>query len=325
MTFHVVGPRRYDFGIRFPEALVRSFSLAPAEILDSSTSLQLVTMSLLNVHSLWVQPKYTSSRNEVGSSRSTCFISIFQVGFMFSVLPAILISSTYTDKNSPFARFIHEHSQFKTLSQPFSNRTCSNCLSHNGPAKGWPYKFLSRRTTASSVLDHDLGHLCFGRRIQISGHSGFGIFNNVEASSILTCVWADTASAAWPEHPGSLDMMSMTSAAVIWDDDDPCSVNTAYAPESSFTMSPRSTTLPLYFWYRGSNPELLRWQRSINDAKWTYLPLFLASSITSFLFLTFVSCHVGIFFSFSHSFSTAAFESGIFMAWGIGINLWTKL
>ena len=47
-------------------------------------------------------------------------------------------------------------------------------------------------------------------------------------------------------------------------------------------MSPRSSTLPLYFWKRGSNSEFLRWQRSINDAKWTFLPLFLASSITFF-------------------------------------------
>ena len=42
-------------------------------------------------------------------------------------------------------------------------------------------------------------------------------------------------------------MMSMTPAAVICDADDPCSVNAAYEPESSFTMSSRSTTLLLYF------------------------------------------------------------------------------
>ena len=29
------------------------------------------------------------------------------------------------------------------------------------------------------LLDHDLGHLCRGRRIQMSGHSDFGIFNNL--------------------------------------------------------------------------------------------------------------------------------------------------
>ena len=84
--------------------------------------------------------------------------------------------------------------------------------------------------------------------------------------------------------------MSITFAAVICDADDPCSVNTAYAPESSFTMSPWSTTLILYFWYWSSNSEFLRWQGSINDEKWTFIPLFLASSITSFLFLTSVSC-----------------------------------
>ena len=38
---------------------------------------------------------------------------------------------------------------------------------------------------------------------------------------------ADTASAACPAQPGSLEMISMTFAAVICDADDPCSVNTA--------------------------------------------------------------------------------------------------
>ena len=38
----------------------------------------------------------------------------------------------------------------------------------------------------------------------------------------------------------------MTFAAVICDAD-PCSVNTAKDPELSFTISPRSTTRPLYF------------------------------------------------------------------------------
>ena len=97
------------------------------------------------------------------------------------------------------------------------------------------------------MLDHDFGHLCFGRRIQMSGHSDFGIFSNVGASSILTGVSADTASVACPAHLGNLDMMSMTFAAVICDAEDHCSVNTAYDPESSFTMSPRNATLPLYF------------------------------------------------------------------------------
>ena len=66
----------------------------------------------------------------------------------------------------------------------------------------------------------------------------------------------DTESLAYPAHPGSLDIMSMTFTTVICDAD-PCSVNTTYDPESSFTMSPRSTTLPLYFWNSSSNSEFL--------------------------------------------------------------------
>ena len=93
--------------------------------------------------------------------------------------------------------------------------------------EGWPYRFRSRWTTGSSILDHDSGHLCRGRRIQMSGHSDFGTFNNSGASSIFTWVEADTAPAACPAHCGSLDMISMTFAAVICDADDPCSVNTA--------------------------------------------------------------------------------------------------
>ena len=41
------------------------------------------------------------------------------------------------------------------------------------------------------------------------------------------------------------------------------------------------------FWYWGFNSEFLRWQRSINDAKCTVLPSFLASLIISFLFSDF--------------------------------------
>ena len=75
----------------------------------------------------------------------------------------------------------------------------------------------------------------------------FFFLKKIGASYIFTCVIADTASAACPAHPGSLEILSMTFAAVICDGNDPCTVNTAYDTESFFTMSPRSTTLPLYF------------------------------------------------------------------------------
>ena len=88
----------------------------------------------------------------------------------------------------------------------------------------------------------------------MSGHSDFGIFNHFGASSIFTWVQADTASAACPARPGSLGVRSVTFAAVVCDADDPCSVNIAEDPESSFTMSPQSTPRPLYFWCFASNP-----------------------------------------------------------------------
>ena len=80
--------------------------------------------------------------------------------------------------------------------------------------------YAQKGTTGSSILDHNFG---------------------------LTWAQADTASAACPEHPGGLDMPSITFAAVICDAEDPCSVNTAYDPESSFTMSPWSTIRPRIF------------------------------------------------------------------------------
>ena len=61
----------------------------------------------------------------------------------------------------------------------------------------------------------------------MSGNSDLGIFNNFGAASIITWVYSVTASTACPAHPGSLDMISTTFAAVICDADDPCSVSTA--------------------------------------------------------------------------------------------------
>ena len=81
----------------------------------------------------------------------------------------------------------------------------------------------------------------------MSGHSDLGIFSYLGASSIFTWVKTDTASAACPSQPSNLEMISMTFAAVSCDADDPCSVNTALDPESSLTISLRSTTRPL-FW-----------------------------------------------------------------------------
>ena len=110
------------------------------------------------LHSQRVQPKYTWSRNDVGSPRSTSFMRIIQVRFMFSVLPASLITSTYTDKHSQFRT---ERSQiaFPIVVLTEGVRTDS-----------------FRKERLAFMLDHDFGHLCRGRRIQMSGHSDLGIF-----------------------------------------------------------------------------------------------------------------------------------------------------
>ena len=120
-------------------------------------------------------------------NRLLCWV-IFTSDQDFVSFQPIFMSSTYTDKNNPFSRCAKRHSQFGIFSQPCFSRIFSNCLSHNSPTKGWPYRFRSRGTTGSSILDHDLGHLCLGRRIQMSGHSDLGIFNNLWASSIFTRV-----------------------------------------------------------------------------------------------------------------------------------------
>ena len=52
----------------------------------------------------------------------------------------------------------------------------------------------------------------------------------VEHLPLFSWVQADTASAACPAQPGSLDMISITFAADICDADDPCFVSTAKDP-----------------------------------------------------------------------------------------------
>ena len=125
--------------------------------------------------------------------------------------------------------------------------------------------------------------MCLGRRNQISGHSDIGICSNLGASSIFTWVLADTASAACPcatrqsgnnVHDFLRLSLVMLVILVQW------ILHTILNHLSQCHLGVRP--LPLYYWYWGSDSEFLRWHRSMDDAKWTFLPLFLASSITSF-------------------------------------------
>ena len=160
------------------------------------------TFSLSTTKHMWC-------RNDVESSRSTFFIRIFKVGFMFSVLSVILLSSTFTEKNSPSARLTNKHFQLKTFPQSCSNKTFSNSLLHRSPAE-------DDRTNSAQEERLNLPYwttflvICALKDVpKYLDIMTSEFLNNVEASSILTCVLADTASAAWPEHPGSLDIMSL--------------------------------------------------------------------------------------------------------------------
>ena len=159
------------------------------------------------------------------------------------------MSSTYTVKNNPCLRRTNGHSQFVSFSHPSPNRTSSTCLSHNNPAHGCPQKFRPRGTTGSSICAQDFGRLCRGTRIHTCGHSNLRMLE--QSGSILHLLpWCmlTRRQLFCPSQSGSLSLTSIHFAAVICDADEPCSVNAAYEPESSsFTMSPRSTTRPLYF------------------------------------------------------------------------------
>ena len=88
----------------------------------------------------------------------------------------------------------------------------------------------------------------------------------LERPPFFTWVQADTASDACPAHPGSLDFTSRTLAAVMFDAG-PCSVNTAYEPELSFTTSPHCSTRPSHIWNFLSNSEFWSWHQYKSVAK----------------------------------------------------------
>ena len=130
----------------------------------------------------WAQENVIKERCWFSKSTSLC--RTFHIGSMCFVSFQSIWNHPHTQ-----IRIILFHDEqrdipnWKPSPNRISNKIFSNCLSHNSPAKGWPYRFRSRGTNGSSILDHDLGHLCRGRRIQMSGHSDFGIFNNLWASS----------------------------------------------------------------------------------------------------------------------------------------------
>ena len=146
------------------------------------------------IHNILADLTFSLSANPNKHGHEWCWFS--QIDFFHEYFPhrinvlflSSLMSSTYTDKNNPFSRCTNKHSQFGTFSQPYFNRIFSNCLSHNSPAEGWPYKFRSRGTTGlpywNMILD-----ICAS--VDVSKYLDIltlEFLNNDGASSILTWV-----------------------------------------------------------------------------------------------------------------------------------------
>ena len=111
------------------------------------------------------------------------------------------LSSTYTDKNSPSPRLQKTFLNWNLFLTIFfkRKRTLTNCQSH---PKGDRTDYFRKE---------QLGLSFWSMIIRKSGHSDCFFFEKkVGASSILTWVQADTASAACPAHTGSFATTSMT-------------------------------------------------------------------------------------------------------------------
>ena len=171
----------------------------------------------------------------------------------------------------------------------------------------------SRGSTRSSMFVHDLGHSCPGRRVHLSGHPDFGMSSN---SGALFSSWVRAAaSAACDAKPGSHAMTSIAFAD-IWEADELCSFNMAYEPESIFHSitlehNPASVLLLLQLWLR------IFWEDRSPSVSTTELVL-CGSRMTSF---SDVHLPTLATFRLTHSLSTAAGASRIFIDWGRGAEV----
>ena len=139
------------------------------------------------------------------------------------------------------------------------------------------------------MFAHDSGHLCRGKRIHTSAHCDFGNCPQIllECTRILH------------QLPVRRNMVNLKQHTLLvrkqfGKQKSSVQLKTAWAPKSSFTMSPRSTTLPLHFCNVGSNSSFLTWHVSINVEKWSFALSLCASKMTSFFLSTFSNCHAVI-------------------------------
>ena len=189
------------FASGFP--VIGSFSAAPAEILDSNMLLKLSTLSLLIWHSLWVifvstisllvwnsrwmQPKHTWSRNDVGSSKSTSFICASNTGVkIFVSSKPFFISSTHTDKNSPFSQNLLLNRSLETVPS----------LHWFGSVPTWQYCLYShvwwmKEIKRDNRLSHALVHFVIDRASLFTDHRMSGLPIRVKYKHLRT-IWEHT-------------------------------------------------------------------------------------------------------------------------------------
>ena len=161
LTFHIIGPWSYRFGIRLPRGFFCLFLVIfpwPKETFLIRTYFcnypqypclfDILFECNPNTHGQGTMSALPNQRLSLVLSKSDwCSVSFQPVW-----------CRPHTHTRSLSSRLKRKHSQFGTFSQPWFKRTFSNCLFHNSPAKRWPNKFRWRGTTESSILDHDLGH-----------------------------------------------------------------------------------------------------------------------------------------------------------------------
>ena len=76
------------------------------------------------------------------------------------------MSSTVSDRNNPCFRWTNIHFQFGPFSHTSSNKTSSNCLSHNNPTNGWPTNFVQGVPQDLQCLPRSLA-ICVGEDVSI--------------------------------------------------------------------------------------------------------------------------------------------------------------
>ena len=203
------------------------------------------------------------------------------------------------------------------VSHPNTSRTFSRCLPREACKWVDHTDFVKEEPTRSPLLDQDSGHLCGGRRVRLSGHSDWNVYQiSGRFPFLLACKLILRRLLVRPNLVALL-----LHPLLIRDADEPLFSD---EPESSFAMSPWDHDPALVFCRFGSRSAFLRWQMSISGAKWKVLCSFCASRMPTVLLFTLVICPHRQLFGLRPSLSTAPVASGIFITWGIRTNLSTR-